>query len=545
MPDAPASSAPAKHARQTHKTAAPLTATELLDTLGADQLRALLADELAYNDRLAYKIVSRYGELDVAEATRRFKAEARIIISDHSRRGFIDWRSSLDFEHEWLDLVDRTVTPFLDRNDARGAFDLSCAAFLQLQKVCIDDSSGFFTAATDQCRRFWDTVLKAADDKLARHMLAWLLKTAGMPDQPKGDKACVAWLLKDVADEFVTKNFASKPAYAQVVQDNLDRRIEELPEKAEDESRAVLATNSDEEDIHRRAYLRGLDRLVVPRLKTMRVLGCSTEEIRSYADDYLSAHAVRAWLIDDAEAAGDDAYALMLLEAAREAAKRAGQEAERRAREAQRERGRTKGRPAWQVPRDPAVARRGAELDIFALADLEHLYRLHVKVGRREAAMADLMELATRGSGLEWWRELRSNVPGPEWSAMRASLLAKIPAHARTPFYIEEDMADELLEVYQEQSRHNRVFGIPIPDGKGFDLLATTHPRELLDIMKGTCDSRTHSTNRKTYQDIAHEMKRMEKVPGGKEYVRVMRADYERKYPNRLAMREEFAAVLD
>ena len=541
MPETPKPVKPAAHASSPNKPA-PITATELLDTLTPDQLRSLLADELVYNDRLAYRIVSRFGELDAAEASRRFKAEARLLVSDYSRKGFIDWRASLDFEHEWYDLVDRTVSPFLDRNDACGAFDLSCTAFLQLQKVCIDDSNGFFTEATDQCRRFWDKILKDADDKLARHMLSWFLKTAGMPDQPKGDKACIAWLLKDVADEFVTKNFASKPAFAQVVQDNLDKRIEELPEKAENESKTVSASSSSPEDIYRRAYLRGLERLVVPRLETMQVLGCSVEEVRAYAGNYLSAHAVRDWLIDSAEAAGDDAYALTLLEAARKAAKKAGQEAERRAREAD---SRKKGRSAWWVPRNPAIARRNAEQDIFTWSDLERLYHLHVKVGDHEAAMADLMELAAHGSSLKWWRELRSNVPESRWPVLRASLLAKTPDYARSQLYIEEGMGDELLKVIQEQSRRDQLLGIPIPDGKGFDLLAKTHPRELLDIMRGTCDSRTRSTNRKTYQDIAREMKRMEKVPGGKEYAQAMRADYEKKFPNRLAMREEFAAILD
>lgn len=493
-------------------------ASEIVETLDADSLRSILQGELVRNGRLEREIIARYGALSMRDAMHEFKAQARRLVSSYARKGFIDWRRAMDFEREWLDLVDATVRPFLDRGERGSAFDLACAAFMRLQKIDIDDSDGFFTAATRQCRDLWSDALEEADEPLARRMLDWLLEAARMPDSPKGDRAGISWLLRDVADAFATSEFGSKAEYAGVVQESIDERIERLPEKVRREIEGISVSDSTGEEVFNEANDRELGPLVVARLRTMAVLGTAVDEIRTYAQDYLSVSIVREYLVDDARKRGDTAYAITLLEAAREARR--------------------------QIESRSGRDGRMAGNRIFTDADARALYDLHVRTGDVAAAREDLASIVAHGGGVEWLRRLKAMVPADEWPALRDSILKRMDsAYARRPIYVEEGMADELLAIVANDPM--RGWAISYPQDREFDLLAKTHPDALLEMMKAGCLAVMTSTNRKTYQEIAKTMLRMRDVPGGTRFEAAFRAELAERYPKRIALREELAKVLD
>lgn len=489
------------------------SASELVATLNEEQLRALLLEELKQNDRLERTIVARYGTLDAKAAAKRFASDAREVFRDHAYRGFIDWHASMAFERDWLALVDETVAPFLDRGDPSGAFDLACAALMQLQKVEIDDSNGFFSEAAAQCEEYWRLALDAGDDALRRRALGWFSKLVAAPESPKGDKAGIYWLLQETADSFMIDYYADRSEFAGDVLKSIDGRIEALPAKVEKEADAYRIYNSrvTREDQIARDLARELAPLVLTRMRVMETLGCDQAELDAYAADYLDLHEVRFLLVGRAEKDGDFARAIELLEA---------------------------GKKLSEAVADPVKI----ASPLFSADDLRRLYELHVKVGDDERARELLIEMVVASGDSDLVRELKQQTPAEDWPQLRDSMLARMTGEPqKRRLLVEEGMAEELWALVSKPRGDVRFsYGSQLSYDE-FQLLAGVYPKETLQMLKAEADRTLAYANKSNYATAADLILRMRQVSeGGPEFASKARTEYEERYHNRSSMLKEF-----
>ena len=157
--------------------------------------------------------------------------------------------------------------------------------------------------------------------------------------------------------------------------------------------------------------------------------------------------------------------------------------------------------------------------------------------GNREAYIGQLWELLLEHNvgSLETFRELKQQYSPEEWVEKREVIFQKLPSYADVKqLYAEEKLYDRLLDCVLKSPD---LYALQAYE----KVLAKIYPQQILEKYK--VEMARHSGPRKHYQRLVSQLRRMQKIEGGKEAVKEIAAEWRQQYRNRPAMMEELGKV--
>ena len=165
---------------------------------------------------------------------------------------------------------------------------------------------------------------------------------------------------------------------------------------------------------------------------------------------------------------------------------------------------------------------------------------IYLLQGDREAYIGQLWELMLNhnAGSLETFRELKQQYSPEEWEEKREVIFQKLPSYADVKqLYAEEKLYDRLLDCV-----------LKTPDLYALQAyekaLAKIYPQQILQKYRDELNKMArHSGPRKHYQHLVSQLRRMQKIEGGKEAVEEIAAEWRQQYRNRPAMMEELGKV--
>lgn len=160
--------------------------------------------------------------------------------------------------------------------------------------------------------------------------------------------------------------------------------------------------------------------------------------------------------------------------------------------------------------------------------------------GNREAYIGQLWELLLEHNvgSLETFRELKQQYSPEEWVEKREVIFQKLPSYADVKqLYAEEKLYDRLLDCVLKSPD---LYALQAYE----KVLAKIYPQQILEKYKVELDKMArHSGPRKHYQRLVSQLRRMQKIEGGKEAVKEIAVEWRQQYRNRPAMMEELGKV--
>lgn len=165
---------------------------------------------------------------------------------------------------------------------------------------------------------------------------------------------------------------------------------------------------------------------------------------------------------------------------------------------------------------------------------------IYLLQGDREAYIGQLWELMLNhnAGSLETFKELKQQYSPEEWEEKRETIFEKLPSYADVKqLYAEEKLYDRLLDCV-----------LKTPDLYALQAyekaLAKIYPQQILQKYRDELNKMArHSGPRKHYQQLVSQLRRMQKIEGGKEAVEEIAAEWRQQYRNRPAMMEELGKV--
>lgn len=165
---------------------------------------------------------------------------------------------------------------------------------------------------------------------------------------------------------------------------------------------------------------------------------------------------------------------------------------------------------------------------------------IYLLQGDRESYIGQLWELMLNHNvgSLETFRKLKQQYSPEEWVEKREVIFQKLPAN------------DDLMELYAEEKLYDRLLDYVLKSPDLYALrayekrLAKIYPKQILEKYRDELNKLArHSGSRKHYQQLVSQLRRMQKVEGGKEAVKEIAAEWRQQYRNRPAMMEELGKL--
>ncbi|NLZ88781.1 MAG: hypothetical protein GX916_04710 [Clostridiales bacterium] len=168
------------------------------------------------------------------------------------------------------------------------------------------------------------------------------------------------------------------------------------------------------------------------------------------------------------------------------------------------------------------------------LHQLKDLYRQQGRKQDHERLLWDIA--ASYGFDMDLYRELKALYNEEEWPRQRERLLSLKgwqPLYAQAAVFSAEGLNDRLLQAVLQSSGTSML--------KEYEKqLMPLYADELLKkYVKEVQHMAADVTNRRTYQEIVRELRRIRRYPGGGEAVRALVQSWRVQYKNRRAMMEE------
>lgn len=500
---------------------APLSLDELI--AGADDraVRELLARAAREDERLARRVRMTLSPPDSKEASRQLSAALSDIRRSYARRGFIDYRDALPFEHEYLDAIEGVTAPFMAAGDAKDLFELADTVVARLRHVEIDDSDGFSSAAMAAVERLWDRAFESLGQRpneVTGCIRQLVKRSAELAESASGHT--FDEFISGEIDEYLARRFGDDGEQAEVMLELVRRRIERAPLPEGLGSDGGLGPDIVCDQAHslrgqwfhaeferswgarlmaRAMFARGDDALEVTR---------TVLEVSQSGDVLLQ---LSEMLVD----AGRTDEAIGLLE--------------------------NQYRSGGSTYDDARIGHR-----------LRGLYR---GVGDTER-LSGLLEGLLMSAGGSWngvspaadlLGELRGLTPAAEWPLRRDELFGRMDSfEARCACLAAEGMADALMEeieaglapLAEEGAGPYRAFRVLLENEK---LLLKDHAPRVVEISRAHVERLMdgYASGRKAYQAAIKELDHLRGLPGGDGPAREVAEAWRAAYPRRRALMEE------
>ena len=166
----------------------------------------------------------------------------------------------------------------------------------------------------------------------------------------------------------------------------------------------------------------------------------------------------------------------------------------------------------------------------------KRLAELYGMIGDDEKRRAELITLVTDRyrADMDEFRKLKACYSGEEWPAVRDAVLEKMKERPGVErFYCEEKLYDRLLKSLQERSGSHLI-------EEYASVLKEDYPEETLALYEMLIRKEAEFTGgRKHYKKIVKLMRKMKRLPGGRESVMRIADDFRSGYRQRSAMMDE------
>ena len=468
---------------------------EIVARVDCDSLKAFVIELARCDESFERELRATFGTADVKQAKRELQKTTTALTRQFERRGFIDWRDAMDFDHEYAVAVESIMRPFLSSQDVDSLIELATPRLVQVQRICIDDSDGFFSGALADivehlnCAFAWghhgqrQRLFEALGDFIEKN--------------PGKDRGSIYWFEQEVIEAFLADRFSQDVQFAPQMIELADEHLSRLPPAPE---------NGYDRNRHERVQWGE------SRLKAMAALGETPDALRAYAKEnglLESADVVR--LLADAYVSGGLAQQSMRLLRenlnAVEPYRRFGMDA----------------RPPRIV--DCLVEMANKECDEEELAEL-YFFLLHHE-SSRSIGNDDLES---------WYESLRRIVDDGDWVGLRKKLFDEIPSSTVNTCLAYEGALEELYEHIMDQGgadlmRFERVLSEKYPEP-----YVEYHIECALSLMGRAGD-------RRLYREVAAELARAAGLPGGQDRAQEAASALGAEYPRRSAMLDELRSA--
>jgi len=460
-----------------------------------DDLRRFIVEAARCDEALERELRATFGTADVKQAKRELQKVTTALMRRFERGGFIDWRGAMEFAHEYAIGVESVMRPFYSTKDVGALVDLAVPRLVQLQRICIDDSDGFFSDALDDVVAHLDRAFAFGDREQRQRLFEVLSGFA--EENPGKDRGDIYWFEQEAVEEFLADRFSQNAEFAPGMIELADEHLGALPPIPEGDYDRCR---------HERALWAGT------RLKAMAALGDAPDALRDFAESnglLGSADAVR--LVADAYvAAGSPHEAIALLRVNLNA-----QEPFRSVR---------------QETRAPRVVDRLVELanEACTEAELAELYAsLLLMEHGREIRTDDLTC---------WYDELHRLSGDVAWDDLREKLLEKIPYATANTCLAHEGSLEEL---------YDRIMANDGADLMRFEkLLSDAHPEPYIDrYIKDAVSRMGYANDRRAYRGVAADLAHAAGLPGGQDLAQEAATSIRTEYPRRRALLDELRSA--
>lgn len=460
-----------------------------------EDLRTFIIDAARYDEALERELRATFGIADVKQAKRELRKVTTTLMRRYERGGFIDWSGAMDFACEYGVAIESIMRPFYSSKDANALIELAVPRFVQLQRICIDDSDGFFSDALDDMVAHLDRAFTLGDRGQRRRMFEAL---SGFVEENLGkDRGDIYWFEQEAVEEFLADRFSQDAQFAPGMIELADERLSKLPPIPEGEY-----------DL----YSHERTQWAASRLKAMAALGNAPDVLRAYAKEnglLESADAIR--LIANAYAAGGFPHeAIALLRENIDAAE--------------------PYRSIRMGARPPRIVDRLVEIakEACTEAELAGLYAaLLLSEPCRNIRNDDLTC---------WFDELHRIAGDAEWGDVRRRLLEEAPDTTANTCLAYEGSLEEL---------HDRIMANGGADLMRFeDILSEKYPEPYVDrYIKGAMSLMNRANDRRAYRGVAAELAHAAGLVGGQDRAQEAAWEIRTKYPRRSALLDELRSV--
>ena len=167
---------------------------------------------------------------------------------------------------------------------------------------------------------------------------------------------------------------------------------------------------------------------------------------------------------------------------------------------------------------------------------LKDLYK-HEKMKSDYLDILHLLVTENEPGNVELFNELKKQYSKKDWPQIRENIYKSIPVHSIAPLYEAEEQYDLLM---QHVNRSNGLYELQRYE----KILAKDYHDELLVKYETELERMARpAAGRRMYQELVRHMRRMKRLPGGKERVREICRRWHELYRNRRAMMEELDRV--
>ena len=468
---------------------------DIVTRTNADDLRAFVIEMARYDETLERELRATFGIADVKQAKRELQKVTTALMRRYERGGFIDWHDAMEFAHEYTVAVESIMRPFYSSKDADALIDLVAPRLVQLQRICIDDSDGFFSGALDDVVEHLGKAF-ALGGSVQRQRLLEVLNDF-LEKNPGKDRGDVYWFEQEVVEEFLADRFSQDAEFAPIMMELADERLDSLPPAPENEFDRYKLERA---------------RWAGTHLKAMAALGNAPDDLRAYAEaNGLLGSADTIHLIADAYMTiGSPQEAVALLRDNLNA--------------------REQYRLTSANARPPRIVDRLVEIakEACTQAELSELYTALLLLEPNSSIRDD--DLA------RWYDELHRLTDETEWNTMREKLLEELPDTTANTCLAHEGSLEQL---------YNRIMANGGSDLMRFEnVLSNTHPEPYIDsYIKDAVSRMKWANDRSAYRGVAADLAHAANLPGGRSRAQKAALAIRAEYPRKRALADELRSA--
>ncbi|MBR0406380.1 MAG: SWIM zinc finger family protein [Eggerthellaceae bacterium] len=468
---------------------------EIVERADASAIRAFLIEAALRDESIERQLRGTFCKADAKQAKRDLQKTTTALMRRYERGGFIDWRNAMDFECDYRESIDCIVSPLRIAEDVDGLIELAIARLVQLQRICIDDSDGFFTNAMVDVAEHIDLAYSWGDDAQRRKMLDELL--GFLEENPGKDRGSIYWFEQDVIEDYIVRRFSSDPATAPSMLETARKQIEQLP--------ALVVHGYDRNATKRTSW-------GIACMRAMTTTGSSPDEVRAYAE--------KGGLLETSDAihALADAYS----------------HANRLSEAAEIIRAHLNVRESFHYQ---SIGNRPARL-VNRLIDITRNIGNERELAKLYASLllTDFGYSIREDDLTTWYEELKGLVGSDAWDATRNQLLQSMPSSTVQLCLAHEGSIEELYA------------HIIADDGNGLlrfeKLLADEHPEPYIDYYLHSARLQMETAHeRKGYRRVAKCLAHAAGLPGGYDRACEAALDFRDDYPRRSALLDELRSA--
>ena len=459
----------------------PSSIKDLIASVERDKLESLLLGLAGSDPRIESYIRSSIRDREVSTNIKKAEKEIDGVFKAFSgRNGYIDYYNASDFECSLTSLLEIRAQDLIENNKCKDAFDLSIYAYVRAGNCDIDDD-GQIEMIANSCGKLWREIISKCSDDTYDYIREWFEENAA--------SGIVNDFMEEYLCDFLKYELASKEELLEEIHE-LDQVVDECKNR------------TDCTKIFTCLYGFHIDALEL-RIKLMRKLGATDEEVDKYRGQYGNFKNVREYFYNKAEQENNVEEQIRILT-------------------------------------ESKILDKDSEYRVHRYS--EELIEIYHKLGDYDNEKKERYEsyINYYDASIDEFRKYREMCSEEEWLAQRKSLIdSKKDIDKKCALLAEENLLDELFKIIWNQKDK-----LKLVNKYGF-LMAREYSDKILDFYKDyTSRLAEAACNRSRYEELIGYLLRMRHYEGGNDLVTSLCKEWRYKYPTRKVMVEELSRLI-